>query len=146
MPLNPVTDEQGNVVPHDDAGLRTDSLLIRHINPAQHVYFDENLNRARVASSAFSATSGDPHYGMSVDLAQLLEETSQPHAAMVPSGFGAVSLRVSDVRALSLQVGSDPVEGNEFHGQAWGVKTTTRKKLQRIVVDWVVPLDNVSLK
>jgi hypothetical protein len=141
-----LTDEQGNVVPHDDAGLRGDSLLVRHINPEQHLYFDENLNRTRIASSAFSATNGDPYNGMSVDLTQLLEEADRPHSAMVPSGFGAVSLRVSDVRELGLQVGSDPIAENPFHGQAWGVKTTTRKKLQRIVLDWVVPLDNAALR
>lgn len=74
---------------------------------------------------------------------------------MVPPGFGAVSLNVGAVRRLSLLVGSDPIlKDNRFglpenvhHGQVWGVRTSNiRRRLHKLVQDWVVTLHDVQLK
>ena len=134
------------VLPHDDEDLMTQSILIRHINRLHHVYFDENRQGNRIKSAAFSHSSGDPNYGMSVDLGQLLQEEGFPDDYMVPEGFGAVKLGVGDVRALGLPVGSDPRPHNRFHGQVWKVKETKRLKLQNLVIDWVVRIPEVDLR
>jgi hypothetical protein len=133
-------------MPHDDLAILPESVLVRHINPKYHVVPDENTNGRRITSAAFAATNGDPHYGMSVDVNQLLSEQQLPAAHKVPSGMGAVSLVVADLREKRLQVGSDPVPANEFHGQVWGVKKTLRNVVQKLVKDWVVPLDGVAIR
>jgi hypothetical protein len=131
---------------HDDPAILSHSLLIRHINPKHHVVPDENTNGLRISTAAFSATTRDPDHGMSVDIGQLLSEQGLPDSHMVPLGMGAVSLVVDDLRARALRVGSDPMETNQFHGQVWGVKETTRKVVQRLVKDWIVPLAGVALR
>ncbi len=146
MPLSPPRDAAGRVVAHDDPEIEDDSSLIRHINPEFHVVPDENTGGRRIASSAFSATSGDPDFGMSVDVGQFLAERRLGENAHVPPGFGAVRLRVGPVRALALRVGSDPLADNDEHGQVWGVKSTKKSKLQRIVEDWVVTLPGVAIR
>jgi hypothetical protein len=146
MPLDPPTDLHGNVVAHDDQAIVPASMLIRHINEAAHVVFDENRNCRRIARLAFSATSGDPDDGMSVDIGQLLAEAGLQEDAQVPRGMGAVKLEVGQVRALVLRVGSDPIPTNKYHGQVWGVKDSKRQKLHSVVVDWVVPIPGVALR
>ncbi len=147
MPLYPPKDVTGDVIRHDNPTIADSSLLIRHINPEEHVVPDENLGGRRIGSNAFSATSGDPDHGVSVDLGQLLEEQGLALSAMVPHQFGAVSLKVGDVRSLSLAVGSDPETFNEFHGQVWGVKNSgLRRRLHNLVIGWVRELPDVALK
>jgi len=146
MPLDPPTDVDGNVVAHDDPAISPASMLIRHINEAAHVIFDENKNCRRIARLAFSASSGDPDNGMSVDIGQLLAEAGLQEDAQVPRGMGAVKLEVGQVRALELRVGSDPIPRNKYHGQIWDVKDTKRKGLHRLVVAWVVPIPGVALR
>jgi hypothetical protein len=147
VPLTPPLDADGSVKPHDDPAILADTFIIRHINPDYHVCFDENLGSDRIGGNAFSATNRDPHYGMSVDIGQLLAEAGLPECHIVPPGMGAVRLPVGSVRALSLKLGSDPiVPSNQYHGQVWGVKNSKRKKLQQIVVGWVVELPGVALR
>jgi hypothetical protein len=136
----------GVVVAHDDPVILPQSLLIRHINPDHHVVRDENTNGLRISSGAFAATTKDPDYGMSVDIGQLLSEQGLPDHHMVPQHMGAVSLGVGDLREIGLKIGSDPVPTNEFHGQAWGVKPSMRKTVQKLIRDWVVPLPGVALR
>ena len=83
---------------------------------------------------------------MSADLGQSLDELGLAEGAMVPPGMGAVRLRVCEVRALALRIGSDPEPKNSVHGQAWGVTKTKRNKLQAIVEDWVVAIPGVSIR
>ena len=146
MPANPVRDSKGVVVPHDDPSIANCGYLIRNISPQYHLCFDENLGRRRIASSAFSASKGDPDFGMSGDIGQLLEEAGLPQQAMVPTGFGAVRLQIGSIRQIPLKVGSDPEPDNVFHGQAWGVKASIRKKVHRLVVDWLVPIEDVEIR
>lgn len=145
MPLNPPIGLDGKVIAHDDPDISPHSMVIRHINQAQHVVPDENINGRRIASAAFSRTSGDPDNGVSVDLGQLLTEAGLPESAKVPPGMGAVKLQVGPVRTLNLRVGSDPIPENVYHGQIWDVKDTKRTKLRRLVVDWVVPIAGVTI-
>jgi hypothetical protein len=147
LPLNPPPrDASGQVTPHDDASILGSSALIRHINPSVHVVPDDNTGGRRLSSAAFSATNLDPQYGMSTDIGQMLSERGLAEDAMVPTGMGAVRLRVDAVRALDLSVGSDPEPGNWAHGQVWGVKDSKRRKLHKVVEDWVVPLVGVALR
>jgi hypothetical protein len=60
--------------------------------------------------------------------------------------MGAFKQQVAADRALNLQVGSDPIPTNKYHGQAWGVKDSKREKLRRIALDWVVPIQGVAIK
>ena len=146
MPLNPPRDASGNVTPHNDPAIANDSWVIRNIDPANHVVPDKNTGRLRISSGAFSASTGDPDNGMSVDVGQVLTELALPQAAMVPVGMGAVRLKVADVRNLQLDVGSDPMPNNPAHGQVWRVKSTKKQKLHSIVADWVVSLPGVALR
>jgi hypothetical protein len=146
MPLNPPTDGHGNVIAHDDPNVSPHSMLIRHINEAQHVILDENINGRRIASAAFSRTTSDPDNGMSVDLGQLLAEAGLKEDAKVPPGMGAVKLPVGPVRDLNCRVGSEPTPTNAFHGQIWDVKDAKRKKLHKLVIGWVVPLSGVAIR
>ena len=151
MPLHPPTDSDGNIIAHDDPAIRPETFVIRYINPVAHVFFDENTKQRRIASAAFGPSSRDPDFGMSVDIGQLLTETGLPENARVPSDRGAVRLNVGRVRELKLRVGSDPIAAgrlpaNPFHGQVWGVKSGMRAKLHDVVVDWVSPLQGVSIR
>jgi len=146
MPLNPPIGPNGEIIAHDDSAIRRGSMLIQHINSAEHVIFDENINVRRITKAAFSPTSGDPDYGMSVDIGQLLDEAGLREDAVVPGGMGAVKLEVGPVRDLGLRVGSDPIPSNKYHGQVWDVKDKKRKKLHELVVDWVVPIPGVRIR
>ena len=146
MPLNPPRDDTGAVVPHDDPAIEGDSSLVRHINPDFHIVPDENIGGRRVSSNAFSATNGDPQYGMSVDIGQLLSELGLGEGGMVPPGMGAVRLRVNAVRGLALMVGSDPEPDNAAHGQVWGVKSSKRPKIHKVVEDWVIAIPGVAIR
>ena len=147
MPLLPPRDATGVVMPHDDPEIGNETILVRHINPAYHVVLDENIGGRRISSNAFSCSTGDPGHGMSVDIGQLLSEAARSMAAMVPMGFGAVSLNVGQVRNLVLKVGSDPIpEKNPYHGQTWGVRRRARPQLHGIVIDWVVAIEGVAIR
>jgi hypothetical protein len=146
LPLDPPLSPEGVVIVHDDPAILPESLLVRHINPDHHVVPDENTKGLRISSGAFAATTGDPDHGMSIDIGQLLTERGLPDRHMVPQHMGAVSVGVGDLRAIGLKIGSDPIPTNEFHGQAWGVKTTTRKAVQKLVKGWIVPLPGVALR
>ena len=153
--FNPPKDASGEVIPHDEPNLAGSSGFIRFINPDFHVVPDDNTGGKRISSAAFKATNGDPSYGMSGDLEQSVIAGGLDAVDVVPTGFGAVRLLVSDIRGLGHAVGSDPIlPGNQFglppdphHGQAWGVKTKTHsQKLLRAISDWVVPIPGVALR
>ena len=146
MPLAPKRNQDGEVVAHNDPAIDDASMLIRYINVREHVIYDENLRRRRISSAAFSASSGDPNFGMSVDLGQLLAEGGLSESARVPAGMGAVKLQVGPVRSLNLRVGSDQSRANKYHGQVWDVKSGKRSKLHKLVLDWVAPIDDVTLR
>jgi hypothetical protein len=144
VPLNPPRDPDG-VIPHDDPAIPDDSYLVRHINPTAHVSRDEETGGLRVSSGAFSKTR-EPRGGVSVDLGHLLAKEGKALDAMVPTGFGAVKLRVAQVRELALQVGSDALPANPYHGQIWGASRKTSRDLNRIIEAWLVPLPGVYLR
>lgn len=147
MRLTPPMDTNGSVKPHDEPAILANTFIVRHINPDYHVCPDENSGGDRISSNAFSATNGDPHFGMSVDIGQLLAEAGLAESHMVPTGMGAVRLPVDGVRALSLKVGSDPIPpSHPYHGQVWGVKNSKRRKLHQLVAGWVVELPGIALR
>lgn len=151
---SPPRGPDGRVQPHDDVKLLPDGGVIRHINPDAHVTDDENTGKRRISSNAFSCTSGDPDFGMSVDIEQLLIAARMKTDAMVPEGYGAVRLRIGDIRDIGLKVGSDPIPQNSpdgavenpFHGQVWGVRPRFRRKLHELVNGWVKELPGIEIR
>ena len=151
MPYNPPRDVAGKVVPHDEVNLPGASGLIRRIHP-DHLVPDDTRGGMRISSGLFSATSRDPHYGMSVDLEHSLHNAGLPSDHLLSAGDGAVRITVSDVRALGLPVGSDPVDAmattpaNPHHGQVWGVRSNKGKKLSRLARSWVRAIPGCHLR
>ena len=146
MPLEIERFDEYSTQPYDDASICNNSFLIRHINPEFHLTYDENIGTRRISSGAFSATSHDPNFGMSVDIEQLLRAAGEPENKMVPDGFGAVRLNVGDIRNINLKVGHDPTPTNSFHGQVWGVRNKIRSNLHKIASDWVVEIAGVRIR
>lgn len=137
----PPRDPAGCVLPHNDPEISDVSDLIRHIHPQYPLVFDENTGQQRISSAAFSPSSV-PGGGMSVDLEQKLSAAGLPSGAFVPQGMGAVRLNTGRVRALILDVGSDPTPKSPCHGQVWGIRNSSRQKLRRLA-EWVTRPDGI---
>ncbi|HEV2366013.1 MAG TPA: hypothetical protein VGS12_17650 [Caulobacteraceae bacterium] len=135
-------------MPHDDAAIASDTWVVRHVSADHHVVRDDNLGVRRLSTGAFSATSGEPGHGMSVDIGQVLRDLGLVEGAMVPAGHGGVRLSVGALRRLTLRVGSDPEPGNPAHGQTWGAERRLRRKLLEIACagGWVIALPGVALE
>jgi hypothetical protein len=129
MPEAPPTDQGGNTLPHDHPEISDDDYVIRFITPND--LHAEASGIVRVASGAYSESS-DPHGGMSVvhqgwctaaaeDVMQFAKDRA----------FGAVRIKVGDLRALGFRVGYDPQPTNPHHCAVWGIGSQ-RKKVQRL--------------
>lgn len=114
------------VNPYDEERIRADDTILRRINPAQHIIWDENRQRNRIASKAFNKSSG-LMAGMSVDVEGLIVEAGQEPRIFVttPIFTGSVSFSAGAVRSLELWVGYEPVADipgvpdNPYHGEVW---------------------------
>lgn len=118
--------------PYDEERILAEDAIIRRINPEQHVIWDENRQRRRIASKAFNKSSGSKA-GMSVDIEGLIVEAEQLPKTYVttPVFTGSVAMSAGDIRALELWIGYEPianvpnVQDNPFHGEVWA--TTERR-------------------
>jgi len=63
------------VDPYDEEKIGSTDVIIRRINPNQHVIWDDNQNCQRVSTKAFSPSSGE-NGGMSVDIESLIIENN----------------------------------------------------------------------
>jgi len=139
LPLDPPPrDSQGEVSPHDHAGIFPDDGVIRRISPQQWVY-DAKIQKKRVSSIAFKPSTGE-HEGMSVDLQKLIEEAGLDPKTYILSTpwIGAVRFTAGGLRAEGLMVGYDPVDDNPFHGQVWGpFSKQTPKRLAALATEFV---------
>ena len=114
------------VDPYDEEKIGSDDTIIRRISPAQHIIWDENRQKKRIASKAFNKSSGLTA-GMSVDVENLVVAAGQDPKTYVttPIFTGSVSFSAGVVRALELWVGYEPIRNmpgapdNPHHGEVW---------------------------
>lgn len=143
--------------PYDEEGICADGTIIRRINPTQHIIWDENRQRNRIASKAYNKSSGLTE-GMSVDVEALMVGANVDPRAFVttPVFTGAVSFPAGAIRALDLWVGYEPIEDvpsipdNPYHGEVWA-KTAKRsfseaqKSGLANLARWYVELPDVDI-
>lgn len=139
------------VDPYDEDQIDENDVVIRRINPRQHVVWDDNLGRRRVSSKAFSPSSRS-NGGMSVDIeALIVADGHDPHEYVTTPIFtGSVALRAGDARALQLRIGYDPLPDNPYHGEVWGSsrpnRFSRRQKNGLIAAStWYVELKDVAI-
>jgi hypothetical protein len=147
----PQYDANGDVTPHDHNEILNEDVLIRRIDPVQHVVPDENRGGKRISSKAFQPSSS-PTGGMSVDIERLIVESGQDSKQFVttPKFTGSVAFAVGVARSASLLVGFDPLEDNPFHGEVWGKArpnrfTGSQTTTLRNAASWYVAIDGVDI-
>lgn len=146
MPLPPPPrNERGEVIPHDHAQIAADDGVIRRISQHQ-IVFDPKLGSQRVSSLAFKPSTGG---GMSVDLQRQIEEAGHDARVFVtsPRWMGSVRFTAGQLRDEGFSVGFDPIPpDNPFHGEVWGAFTRQQQGKLRVLCEWFVELEGVSLR
>jgi hypothetical protein len=139
------------VVPYDEIGISADDVIIRRINPSEHVIPDQNRNCLRISSKAYSPSSGQ-NGGMSVDVEALIASAGHNPQTYVttPVFTGSVTFNALQIRTLGLWIGYDPLATNPYHGEVWGAVrhnrfTKTQKSGLANAAQWYVQLPNVEL-
>lgn len=146
MPLTPPPlDGNDEVVPHDHEEILDEDGVLRRISE-HHLTRDED-GSLRVSSMAFTPSSHGSK-GLSVDLKNLIEEAGIDPIEHVttPQWMGCLELRAGDFRSEGLWVGFHPLEGNPFHGEAWGTFSKSTKKRLLRVSSWLVEIEGVELQ
>jgi hypothetical protein len=140
-----------SVQPYDEKKIKPEEVIIRRINPVQHVVWDENRGCNRISSKAFSPSSGE-NGGMSVDIEDLILEGGHNPKQYVttPIFTGSVAFSADNVRNLGLRIGYDPIQENPYHGEVWGSPRANRfsnpqKKGLLAASEWYVEIEGVSL-
>ncbi|MBS8225912.1 hypothetical protein [Vannielia litorea] len=130
--------------PYDDPNISDEDLIVRRVNPEQHLVYDENLGRQRVSSKLFAASSG-PEGGMSVDIPALMvaDGVVAEEFVKTPPFLGAVSFTAGCIREAHLIVGYHPIPDNPYHGEVWrapdgGRFTRAQKKHLSENYEWFV--------
>ena len=147
-----------SVVPYDEANIKEDDLIIRRVNPDQHVVWDENNAKRRISSKLYQKSSGQDA-GMSVDIeALMLADHIDPKTFVTTPGFtGSVVFSAGDIRDLGLWVGYDPIsanpgaKGNPYHGEVWTAApskrfSNTQSSGLAKAAQWYVPLPDVDIR
>ena len=140
------------VNPYDEKRIGANDLIIRRINPDQHLVWDDNRNRKRISTKAYQRSSGEAG-GMSVDIEALIVADRQDPKQFVttPKFTGSVAFMANQIRELGLILGYDPIPDNPYHGQVWQKGTakrftrTQQKGLLR-AAQWYVRLEGVDIK
>lgn len=146
------------VDPYDETQIAADDTVIRRINPEQHVVWDENRQRYRIASKAYSKSSGLKG-GMSVDIEALIIAAEKDPKTYVttPVFTGSVAFSAKEIRSLDLIIGYEPIKDipgipdNPFHGEVWPKTEAKRLSSQQkdglaSMASWYVPLPNVDVR
>ncbi|MEM1141427.1 MAG: hypothetical protein AAGI88_02485 [Pseudomonadota bacterium] len=147
-----------SVEPYDEEEIVDDDVIVRRVDPEQHVIWDSNTNRNRISSKLYSKSSG-VNGGMSVDIERLIIHAGIEPAKFVttPKHVGSVWFTAQDVRAFDLMVGYDPIENvaglqdNPFHGEVWTRRPSRRFSNQQRrglagAAEWYVQLDETDLR
>lgn len=137
--------EASLTIPHDDETILPNDLIIRRINPDQHMVMVQNEGRRRLSSKAFSPSSGE-HGGMSVDAEKLIRERGQdPHVFVTTPVFTcSVWFTARTIRELGLMIGYEPIPENYAHAEVWGGTrpnrfTGSQQRSLREQAQWYVP-------
>lgn len=141
------------VAPYDDDNVTNNDVIIRRVNPDQHIVFNENTQTMQLSSKLFSPSS-ELNGGMSVDLLRLIEEAGRDAKEFVttPIFTGSVCFIAGSARAAGLRVGGEPLPDNPFHGEIWGNPNRpnkfTRKQKNALInaSKWFVQIPDVSIK
>lgn len=147
------------VEPYDEAEIEDEDTIIRRV-PLQQLVWDDNggERRQRISKGLYSKSTG-PKEGMSVDIEALMtkDDVNPTEYVTTPVFHGAVSFSASEIRALDLMVGYDPIEDdpvlpdNPYHGEVWRKEEAKRftgaqtKGLQD-AAKWYVEIEGVKLK
>lgn len=125
-------------------------LIIRRIDPIEHITVDDNGNR-RISSKAFKPSSRSP-FGLSIDIKKLIEQAGERPEIFVttPKFRGSVEFSANVARNADLMVGLDPLPESPFHGEVWGKVRPDRfsRGQERALMHgctWLVPLPGVSV-
>lgn len=144
--------------PYDDDGIDATDVLIRRINPVQHVVWDENRQKNRISPKAYNKSSG-LRDGMSVDVESLIisDGLNPREFVTTPVFTAAVALGVGEVRALGFYVGLDPIKDvlgvldNPYHAEVWAKEarksfTDGQKKALADLAKWYIELPEVDIR
>lgn len=134
------------VDPYDDINILGTDLLIRRIDPKQHIISDENLGCLRISSKAFHPSS-EPNGGLSVDVKSIIDAAGIDAKLYVtnPKQIGSVAFRTAAARAVELIVGFDPEPDNPYHGQVWGNFSRSQEKALLNAIEWFVEIPDVKI-
>ena len=147
------------VDPYDEPEIEGEDVIIRRVNPNQHVYLNENTGKLRISTKLFSPSNA-PKGGMSVDILKLIEDAGLDAHEFVttPVFTGSVCFKANDARTVGLVIGYDPiqnvpnVEDNPYHGEVWRTDgnpnkfTRTQQKALIEASEWFVELPSVEIK
>lgn len=135
--------------PYDEKAIGPDDIIIRRINPAQHVVIDENRKCRRISSKAFHPSTNG---GMSVDIEELIlaAELDPRQYVTTPKYIGSVAFSAGSARVANLLVGYDPLPKNPYHGEVWGNPrpdrfTGTQKRKLIAASEWYVEIPGVEI-
>ena len=147
MPLKPLHDANGNVVPHDHEEILDAHGVIRRVSIEQHVVPDEKSPTGRRLSTMLFQPSSGLNGGLSVDLQNEIECAGLDPKEYVktPPFFGAVRITAGQFRSEGFQVGADPTPDNPHHGEVWGSFSKGKKNRLLSLSVWFVPIDGVSI-
>lgn len=146
------------VDPYDEPAIEDHHVIIRRVNPDQHIVTDENTGKMRTSSKLFSPSS-NPGGGMSIDLLNLIEKDGLDPKEFVttPVFTGAVCFKAYSAREIGLMIGYDPIEAdryvekNPYHGEVWnsGKKPNkfsgSQKRSLAKASSWFVELRDVEI-
>jgi hypothetical protein len=146
LPLEPPPrDSQGQVIPHDHAGIAKNDGVIRRISEQQLV-IDGASGQLRISSLALKASSTG-NGGMSVDLqCSIVDAGLDPFVYVTtPRWIGSIRFSAGDLRSEGFQVGYDPLCDNPHHGEVWGEFNKTKRRRLRQICEWFVAIQNAII-
>jgi len=151
LPLQPLRDDKGNVIPHNHPDILPEHGVIRRISE-HFLVRDEKTEGQRISSMAFKPSTG-VNGGLSVDLKHEIESAGHDARTYVttPRWVGSVIFQAGPLRGEGFMIGADPIEAsaeadaNPYHGEVWGNFTTGKQRRLRRLCEWFVPLEGVSL-
>lgn len=146
-------------MPYDEREIGNDDIIIRRIDPRQHVVWDHDRNCERVSTKAFQAST-KLNSGMSVDIEKMIQRDGiNPREWVTSPRFkGSVFFLAEVARNLGLRLGYEPVEAdgnvaaNPYHGEVWGPEekpfkfTQSQQKGIHAAVEWYVELEGISIR
>jgi hypothetical protein len=147
------------VEPYDEKDIKDDDVIIRRVDPAQHVVPDENTGGQRTSSKLFTPSSG-PNAGMSIDVLKLMDNDGIDPKEFVttPKYTGSISFMASAAREVDLRIGYDPIkdmagfDDNPYHGEVWASGPnlkkfkSNQKRALASASSWFVELPGVEIK